>query len=661
MKKKFISFGMLFALSAVGLLAACGGGGGGQSNPGSSSAQAKTYKVTVAEGTGYTVEGLEAEYPEGQRVTFTVTPTEEGTVVESVTVNGEAVAATSTGKYRFSMPAGDVTIVVKVVGVTGIELDTKDAKLLYVAGAAFDSKGVKVSAVFTGGEKKEVTTGVTFSTPDMTEAGKKTITVTYGGRSATYDIKVGTLEAVDVDIRQEGDKVLFSIEGDFAGFDTAAELTAAAKNAYMVDFQYNNNMGGPDWSRPYENTEIEFLANGDGKFRIDIDVTEFQGAGGTGIGYTLHFGLPQESGSDAGHASDVTLDKEKVQHDGKQLVVGARTYTISSNAGESPDDASKFWGHPGMIIVDTATPSADISSVGFRAEESKLVFFINGTFSNLESAQYLEDNLYVDLMQFGTWSMPCAAEDITLTTTEEIGHEGFGTWSVEFDITGKLDTNNDYFVHFDFSEGAKEKSSHGNLGWSNDVMTASTATDPTNGGVVNVFRKSDGESWMQGLLALSYLGGDYVISDSVTLDRDEDKVLFHVGGIYSGIVDNTNEDYYLDMMDFATNTDISVDGEGVSLTTLTIIPENEGASKGRWVLTLDVTNLLTEGSDYYCHFGPLPDGATYRTNLRAPADMQATSITTASAKYELFAASGYTESSETWKNGLAVLRYTPAN
>jgi len=58
------------------------------------------------------------------------------------------------------------------------------------AGEAFNHDNLVVTAIYSNEDEVDVTDDAVVSNPDMSTAGKKTVTVTYGGKEATYDIIV---------------------------------------------------------------------------------------------------------------------------------------------------------------------------------------------------------------------------------------------------------------------------------------------------------------------------------------------------------------------------------------------------------------------------------------------------------------------------------------
>lgn len=61
-------------------------------------------------------------------------------------------------------------------------------------GDKFNKNGITVTALWSDGSESDVTEQCQFTEPDMTTAGKKTVTVTYENKTCTYDIEVKTIE-----------------------------------------------------------------------------------------------------------------------------------------------------------------------------------------------------------------------------------------------------------------------------------------------------------------------------------------------------------------------------------------------------------------------------------------------------------------------------------
>lgn len=106
--------------------------------------------------------------------------------------NGGWVGVFANGEY-YENEAGDkVTIMDWLASknrYTGLEIDTSSAKKTYTVGEPFTTSGLVVNAVDLSGSKTAVS-GYTVSAADTSKVGTLTVTVSYLGMSASYDITV---------------------------------------------------------------------------------------------------------------------------------------------------------------------------------------------------------------------------------------------------------------------------------------------------------------------------------------------------------------------------------------------------------------------------------------------------------------------------------------
>lgn len=78
------------------------------------------------------------------------------------------------------------------VALIGIEANGTPAE--FWKGDKFNKNGITVTALWSDGSESDVTEQCQFTEPDMTTAGKKTVTVTYENKECTYEIEVKTIE-----------------------------------------------------------------------------------------------------------------------------------------------------------------------------------------------------------------------------------------------------------------------------------------------------------------------------------------------------------------------------------------------------------------------------------------------------------------------------------
>jgi len=74
--------------------------------------------------------------------------------------------------------------------LSGISVKTKPAKTTYWKGEGLDTTGLILTATYSDGSTKDITAGFTTSSFDSATAGTKTVTVTYEGFTATFDVTV---------------------------------------------------------------------------------------------------------------------------------------------------------------------------------------------------------------------------------------------------------------------------------------------------------------------------------------------------------------------------------------------------------------------------------------------------------------------------------------
>ncbi len=74
--------------------------------------------------------------------------------------------------------------------VSSVAVQSPPTKTTYTVGDKFDASGLTIKATMSDGTTKTLSSGFTVSTPDMSTAGTKTVTVSYGGKTATFTITV---------------------------------------------------------------------------------------------------------------------------------------------------------------------------------------------------------------------------------------------------------------------------------------------------------------------------------------------------------------------------------------------------------------------------------------------------------------------------------------
>lgn len=161
----------------------------------------------------------------------TFSPEKLTTGVTSVTVsyNGKTAA---------------VSVTVKAIELTAIEIIKQPDKTVYDIGDKFDPTGMEVTAIYNNGSKELVSIDeCTFSPETLTE-GLTSVTVSYGGKTASVAVTVKIPELTGIKITKQPDKIAY-YPGE--SFDpTGMEIEARYENGSKESVQLNECSFTPD-------------------------------------------------------------------------------------------------------------------------------------------------------------------------------------------------------------------------------------------------------------------------------------------------------------------------------------------------------------------------------------------------------------------------------
>ena len=188
-----------------------------------------TVKTEYKVGETFSSDGLivTAKYSDNSTKDVTDSVTFSGydlssTGVQTVVVSYTEEGVTKTASYNILVSNSQTTIT-----LTGIAVTTQPAKTEYIVNDVLDTTGMVVTATYSDGSSMEIT-GYTLSSPDMSTAGEKTITVTYQGKTATFTVTVSEPQPVvtlsSIAITTQPTKTVFEV-GD--SFDTSGLVVTA--------------------------------------------------------------------------------------------------------------------------------------------------------------------------------------------------------------------------------------------------------------------------------------------------------------------------------------------------------------------------------------------------------------------------------------------------
>lgn len=142
-----------------------------------------------------------------------------------------------------------------LIKATKIEILSQPTKLKYKKDEVFDSSGLTVKATYSDGTSKEVS-DYTLSSPDMSSAGNKTVTIAYDGQTATFDILVIDISKIEVTTMPTKTEYLVNSSLDTAGLVISTVYTDGSKEAIT-----GYSLSELDSSEPGEKTiTVTYLA-----------------------------------------------------------------------------------------------------------------------------------------------------------------------------------------------------------------------------------------------------------------------------------------------------------------------------------------------------------------------------------------------------------------
>ena len=357
----------------------------------------------------------------------------------------------------------------------------------------------------------------------------------------------------------------------------------------------------------------------------------------------MHFNTLNTSGQDVGEPGDWKVSERVDQ----EITIGNRKYTLMGRPGS--ESGSEFWGNYGLIIVDDTTAAMNATDIDLTVSENKVYATVKGVFSNLDTAS-LDGKILCDIQELYAWTEIGNMTAATFTSEVTDASSNSGTFSIAFDVTGKLGGANPYFFHFHYDEGGNPVANEHNINWDASSMSEKSVVDPTNGNTIK-FQKNTTTDWSSNLAVLKVETKDFVKATSASFAADGEKALFTLGGEFHGITTNENNEYRFSIQAF-DSWEYVVGGDSEVAADLALVA---GADEGgTFTISVDLAGKLASGKQYFCHFGP---GEGDGPNLAAFENTEAASFKVGGGTYSLSIYSGATAESDTWRNGLITLAY----
>ncbi|MEE3450018.1 MAG: bacterial Ig-like domain-containing protein, partial [Acutalibacteraceae bacterium] len=147
----------------------------------------------------------------GIRITATYNNGSTKDVTSSVTYSGfdSSTAGDKNVTVTYEGKTAVFTVTVKAITIKRIEITAVPSKTSYYVGETFDASGIKVIAHYNNDSQKDVSSSVTYSGFNSSTSGTKTITVTYEGKTAQFDVYILDNKVEKITITKAPDKTVY--------------------------------------------------------------------------------------------------------------------------------------------------------------------------------------------------------------------------------------------------------------------------------------------------------------------------------------------------------------------------------------------------------------------------------------------------------------------
>ena len=173
---------------------------------------------------------------------------------------------TVTVRYGSSTAAFDVNI--KKPALTGISVSIGSAKTTYYTGSRFSPSGLGVVAHYENGSVKNVTQNAEYSGFDSSKPGKQKITVSYGGKSDSFEIEILSVSVVSISVTPPVKTSYYVGDALYTGGMT---VTASFSNGTSSDVTGDAALSGFDSTSAGEKTVTVSYGGKTAQFKVKID------------------------------------------------------------------------------------------------------------------------------------------------------------------------------------------------------------------------------------------------------------------------------------------------------------------------------------------------------------------------------------------------------
>ena len=292
---------------------------------------------------------------------------------------------TAGGSEYYDLELFKYTEVQSDKSLDSISLDTSDAPTTFNVGDTFSYEGLTVTAYYDDGTD-DIVTPTSVSTPSMSSAGQKTVTVSYteGGvtKSATYTITVNAVTLTSIEVSDAktayyvGDTfVKPTVTATFSNGSTSDVTNSATFSGYNLSNAGNQTVSVSYTNGTTETTSYSITVTAVAVTSLDISgyTTSFK------VGDTFSFGGTVTANYNNGSTSDVTASATYTGYN--MSTSGNQTVTVSYGGQSTTYQIS-------VIESSGATDATQYSLVNSAGdlEVGKSYIITNGTSGTVKAA-----------------------------------------------------------------------------------------------------------------------------------------------------------------------------------------------------------------------------------------------------------------------------------
>ena len=118
-----------------------------------------------------------------------------------------------------------VTVTPKAKKVSSVAVQTMPSKTVYTAGDSLNTSGLRLKVTYTDGTTEEITGGFTCTPTKLNTVGQQTVTVSYGGKSASFTVTVNEPPVSSVTISKKPTKLTYWVGDSFNSAGMKLKIT----------------------------------------------------------------------------------------------------------------------------------------------------------------------------------------------------------------------------------------------------------------------------------------------------------------------------------------------------------------------------------------------------------------------------------------------------